>query len=235
VTDSVLFVDYDNMFRRATELFTNASMGPTHPQLDPRKLVRALQGRSRTGPIVTRVQIFAGLPSAKNEPSRNAAVKASASRWEKEEGTTVVLGGLYYSARWPQESPRDRHTAVSLAVALIDEAVQNKASMISVASSSMVLQGALDCAARYFSGHIQLVQWLTPRLRVDASASQSTVYHLCLDESDYLAMRDRPLTLGSVHARKKPHQARRTVGSNSRTVWDPPLPANERHAVEPNP
>ncbi|WP_123940102.1 MULTISPECIES: hypothetical protein [unclassified Frondihabitans] len=229
-------MDHENMYRHGTELFTAPAAGAPRGFLDPNILgtiidERNLQLGRRLRPVDQTV-VYAGLPGGSREPDANARAKSVASGWTKRTATTTVHSPLDYSRSWPSQPPHDHRSTIKLGVDLIEAVLSRRYDTIYLASASTALQPALTLAARHHSGHFQIVNFAAQRLRIAGHVEGLSTSTLSLWDDDYaLALMASP-DASCTRLRKKPHQARRTVGINRTKVWVPEEPGLIRHTVD---
>lgn len=234
MTHATLFIDYASMNCSATEIYTDGTLNAVRRDLDPtlftKRLVRRNTARGTAIAHIDSIHVYAGLPSQRVEPVTHGRWQAAFDRWDRDDSRTKVHRALLDYRAGTTHRPRNRRSTVDMSAGILEASLTGETDTVLIATRATPLASTLDVLARVFSGHVQLISWETPRLRIDGSTSRCSVSSISLDEDDWIASSiEDP---DGIHGpkRTKPHQARRPVGIDMATVWDPPVPNRQRHA-----
>lgn len=125
----VLFIDYQNAFRGARDMFSEESNPSSHKgQFDPLALGELLASRSPNQRELLEVRIYRGLPSSSRDPRGYAAARAQIAHWQTDSRVTVVTRPLRYpKPEWPADlKPTEKGIDVQLAVDFATMAVREQ-------------------------------------------------------------------------------------------------------------
>ena len=118
----VLFIDYQNVYRRARELFfDHATDRHWCGQISPLKLGTLLVDRSPFDRVLHQVRVYRGLPGASQDPKAYAAARKQMSDWELDHRVKVIQRPLRYPHGWPNNHasgarPGEKGIDVALAI-----------------------------------------------------------------------------------------------------------------------
>jgi len=124
----ILFIDYQNAFRGARDLFYDGQSIPaTAGQFDPLLLGQLLVERGLPGRELREVRIYRGLPSPTKDPTGYAASRSQIRQWEKDSRVAVVTRPLRYpTAHETATPPSEKGIDVQLAVDFATMAVRQR-------------------------------------------------------------------------------------------------------------
>src|SRR6266516_16387 len=114
---TVLFLDYQNVYKGARETFHERWEASLYGQIDPMKLGRLLVERNpgRDGRQLTGVHIYRGQPDSSKDPKGYGANLRQCATWERA-GANVITRTLRYPAGWPAEKAEEKGIDVALAM-----------------------------------------------------------------------------------------------------------------------
>ncbi len=216
---AVIVVDYQNIHLTGHGLF--ASKVPKHESLvDPllyaNELIRARNRAQTPGhehAVLTRVEVYRGLPSAEHDPDSYARNLAQKAHWERDARVRVTHRPLKYeyvrdSEGSPAHGPDGKRIAVGkkekgvdvlCALALVREAANPDVDLVVLASHDSDLEPALDEALLLRSAKVETVNWYDPSQRYRCpqlrpedrtrrlwnTRLMETEFHRCVDRTNY--------------------------------------------------
>lgn len=93
----ILFIDYQNAYRGARDIFFGAGNHPSaNGQFDPLKLGLMLASRSRVERELVQVRVYRGLPNSTRDPRGHAAARSQISLWQQDPRVVVITRPLKY-------------------------------------------------------------------------------------------------------------------------------------------
>jgi len=128
----VLFLDYQNIYRRARDAFFSHGVDPHwRGQISPIKLGLLLVERSPFDRELLGVRVYRGLPSNSRDKLGYAAARKQIAHWQEDSRVSVVVHPLRYPNGWPNshregEKPTEKGIDVSLAIDFVTMAVRNE-------------------------------------------------------------------------------------------------------------
>jgi uncharacterized LabA/DUF88 family protein len=162
----VVFIDYQNVYRRAREKFHDHLLDPHwFGQIDPLKLAEYLVADSPYERVLSQVRIYRGVPSSKNDPRGYAATRRQLQAWrDSDPRVEVIARPLRYPAQWanPSEKPREKGIDVALALDVALMAVRKGYDVGILCSLDTDLVPALEVVCE------QTRAWGKPRVEVSA-------------------------------------------------------------------
>jgi uncharacterized LabA/DUF88 family protein len=126
-----VFIDYQNVYRRARGIFDLVNSEHPVGQIHPSKVGRLLASKIGSNCELSQVRVYRGLPSNRHQPKGYSAVRRQTASWRKSGNTEVLLRPLHYPANWPDSrredgEPREKGVDVELAVDFVSMAVSGK-------------------------------------------------------------------------------------------------------------
>ena len=125
----ILFIDYQNAYRGARDIFFETGEGPSrNGQFDPLKLGLLLAERSAFERELVGVRVYRGLPSPERDPRGHAAARSQISRWQQDARVTVITRPLKYPKGRNDEGlkPSEKGIDVQLAVDFATMAIRGQ-------------------------------------------------------------------------------------------------------------
>lgn len=130
--DVVVFLDYQNVYKRARELFHDDYAPHWDGQIDPGRLAQHIL--DRPSPFERRlkqVRVYRGIPIDARDPKAYAAARRQHAEWEKNPLVRVFARPLRYPSGWPDshapgEKPGEKGVDVALAVDFVAMAVRRE-------------------------------------------------------------------------------------------------------------
>lgn len=192
---AVVFLDYQNVYRRARDTFHLLSDPSPYGQIDPMKLGRLLVERDqgRDGRELTEVRVYRGQPDASKEPKGYGANRRQCAVWEQA-GAKVTLRPLRYPIGWPAERAEEKGIDVILAVDFVTMAERGDYDIGILMSTDTDLKPALEEVAGLGSNRqprCEVAAWSAPGVHARRlSISGTHVWCHWLGPDDYKQVAD---------------------------------------------
>lgn len=187
-----LFVDYQNVYRRARAAF-HGDRGPgADGQISPRELGELLCQRAQSpgSRLLTEVRLYTGIPSQRRDRQGYAARRRQIAEWRRR-GVIVSQRPLRYRH---DDQPQEKGVDVKLAIDFVTGAVEKRFDVGILFSTDTDLLPALE----FLVEHPDL--GITPEVAVWRGARSSnppltvpnaSIRHHPLSRDDYERVRDR--------------------------------------------
>lgn len=192
----VVFLDWQNVYRRGRAAFFGEHDHHTLGQVDPLKLGKHLARQVHDGEF-RQVRIYRGIPTNENDPKGYAANRRQTAAWMKGDRsrTHVYLRPLQYLPGMP---PREKGIDVQLAIDFVVMAVRDEYDVGILFSTDTDLKPALDAvhdhgATRAGDPRAEVAAWTAPNARgrrIAGSGSRQIGCHW-LDGACMLAVGDQ--------------------------------------------
>lgn len=189
---TVVFLDYQNIYSTAREVFGDA--GPRPGQVDPMRLAALLVSRSRDHRVLSGVRVYRGQPDSLRQGVAYSANRRQTTRWEQA-GCTVVTRTLRYPRGSTDAKGVGKGLDVALAVDFLLMAVDKGYDRAILMSTDTDLKPALEAVANLPGSErapmCEVAAWSSeaPRSRRLSIPSRKIWCHW-LDENDYRQVRD---------------------------------------------
>ena len=124
----IVFIDYQNAFRGARDLFFGGeAQSVSAGQFDPLRLAQLLLTRGLPGRVLSEVRIYRGLPNPTKDPTGYSAARSQIRHWQKDSRVVVVTRPLRYpKANEKATAPSEKGIDVQLAVDFATMAVRQR-------------------------------------------------------------------------------------------------------------
>lgn len=140
-----LFIDYQNVYRRAREAFGLDGEPASAGQIHPFQVGRLIAARSRIPARLTSVHVFRGQPDGHHDPKGYAACRRQADAWRASDACVVVeTRPLRYPRDYPAAPPREKGIDVKLAVDFVRHAITKAADTLVMFSGDTDLVPAVE-------------------------------------------------------------------------------------------
>ena len=187
-----VFIDYQNTYMGARELFFNRSGPSQNGQFDPLALAERIRV-ARNAHIATElkeVRVYRGLPDGRRDSRGYAAGSRQKAKWESD-GINVLTRPLRYPRNYPTEKPQEKGVDVHLAIDFISLAINDEYDVGVLISCDTDLRPALEFA-RARGRKIEVAAWRSgtissPRLHLPG---EMRVWCHWLDDADYNSCSD---------------------------------------------
>ncbi|HED65255.1 MAG TPA: NYN domain-containing protein [Planctomycetes bacterium] len=188
----MLFVDYQNSYHAARDVFHHPSAPHWDGQFHPGRLGRLLVERSPYDRTLAGVRIYRGLPSSSKDPKGYAACRAQVATWDRDPDVTPITRPLRYPADYPQRKAEEKGIDVALAVDLVMGAVKDWYDVAIVMSRDTDLKPAMEAVLDELHGfRVEVAAWTMQNARAGRlSLPGRRLWCHWLDEDDYAHVRD---------------------------------------------
>lgn len=146
-----VFLDYQNVYKRARAAFCDAHAPAYEGQIHPLRLAKRVVDRAEGARELVAVQVYRGLPGASQDPKGYGAARAQISKWERSDRSivTVKTRPLRYPYGWPEssavgEKPGEKGIDVQLAIDFVAMAVRGEYDIGILFSADTDLKPALE-------------------------------------------------------------------------------------------
>lgn len=114
----VVFIDYQNVYRRARGLYFDHKTDPhTHGQINPLALSEHLVQRKQ-GRILEKVFVYRGMPSSKNDPRGYAACRKQIASWQSDPRVECKQLPLRYPPLVPGRASKPEEKGIDVLLAI---------------------------------------------------------------------------------------------------------------------
>jgi uncharacterized LabA/DUF88 family protein len=193
----VVFLDWQNVYRRGRAAFGTETEHHTYGQVDPLTLANDLCAR-KPGRQLKEVRIYRGIPTPSENPKGYAACRRQTAAWMNRgrDYTYVYLRPLQYLEGY---DPREKGIDVQLAIDYVRMAVQDEYDVGILFSVDTDLNPAIEAVHELDCGAVpEVAAWSgpnAPRKRLGGTTSPATWVHW-LDEQCFRSVAD-PVDYGT--------------------------------------
>lgn len=191
-----VFIDAQNVYRGARDIFFSRQSPPLAGQIAPLALGRRLCGRKNPYQVssptrtLTQVCIYTGRPDSSKDPRTYAAHMRQCAAWERA-GAVVIHRALRYPGNWPTRRAEEKGIDVQLAIDVVAGAFDDEYDTGIVCSTDTDLLPALEfVATRYPRKHVETAAWQSEGWRSELRLRQPATWCHRLGRADYEAVRD---------------------------------------------
>lgn len=205
MTRVAVFIDYQNVYMRARELFATSDAPWVEGQIHPSLVGLLLTDRGRSidpSRRLERVKIFRGEPSAKHSAVGQAACQRQVEAWSKKSLVEPITRPLHYLQVGsrngePEYRPREKGIDVLIALSIVLGAVNDDYDVCVLFSADTDFLPALE-QARNFGKIVEVAAW-KPDTGYSSRLTMNRMWCHNLDRTDYERVVDRTdYTRGSV-------------------------------------
>jgi uncharacterized LabA/DUF88 family protein len=203
---TAVVLDFQNMHLSGAELYRTNPRKPLHETLlDPTRFAnQLLSARNKSvGPdadraVLSRVEVFRGLPSNRHDVERYNRSQAQRANWQRDPRVTVTLRPVKMK-RVAVSGPSqvrafEKGVDVLCALALVRLAAAPGIDLVILASHDSDLKPALDDAVDLGKAKVETCAWGHPRLGISFRQlrphAPRSVRHTRLDVDDFVAAHD---------------------------------------------
>lgn len=190
-----VFIDYQNVYRRARSAFGQPGDAHTVGQADPRKIADLLAARTTPAAALEFVRIYRGLPDGRRDPKGNAACTRQVTAWSKLQQVEVFTRPLRYPHNYPAEKPTEKGIDVQLAIDFVVAALDGRFDTGIIFSADTDLKPAIETVLGRTKAEVAVATWQPstgnasrisiPGRKVWCHYLNSTDYGLVQDLTDY--------------------------------------------------
>ncbi len=187
----IVYLDYQNVYKTAREMFHGPDAFYTAGQVDPARLGALLVERSPFDRILAGVKVYRGVPDSTRQPRAYAANQRQIARWKRQPGVEPFTRPLQYPPDYPRGKPREKGIDVMLAAHYISDVERHACDVAILMSTDTDLKPALESAVEIGGVRIEVAAW-TNKHRRGRRLSIGTRRLWChwLDEDAYRAVHD---------------------------------------------
>ena len=147
----VVFLDWQNVYNGAREMFCTQQAPHWRGQVDPVALARHLAGDSPFDRQLHQVRIYRGQPDGKLDPRGYSASRRQHATWQRSPLVTLVTRPLRYPQGWPTRSrvgerPQEKGIDVALAIDFVVMAVRKELDVGILMSTDTDMKPALEAS-----------------------------------------------------------------------------------------
>jgi uncharacterized LabA/DUF88 family protein len=160
-----VFIDAQNAYRTARDLFFARTDSSSCGQFDPLKLGELIcrkkpPGWGREARCLHQVRIYTGRPESSKDPRTYAAHMRQCSAWENK-GVTVKPRTLRYPFDWPNSPAEEKGIDVALALDFVTLAVDRDYDVGVIVSTDTDLRPALEYVIEKGLAIVEVAAWHT--------------------------------------------------------------------------
>ena len=194
----VIFVDYQNAYRRARDAFHNHATDPHWlGQVLPGALGAFIVGR-RGNPERTlrQVRMYRGLPQSNRDQKGYGAALRQIAAWQRNPLIEVITRPFRYPRNYPIAPPQEKGIDVQLALDFVMMAVRNEYDIGVLVSNDTDLRPALEEVTRLGRQGVEVVAWEPLagrhryRVRLSGQFAGAQPYCHWINQAAYAAMQD---------------------------------------------
>lgn len=195
-----VFMDYQNVYRRAREAFGLTEDPASSGQIYPMRVAKLITERRNEPSELVAVRIYRGLPQSNRDSKAYGAARAQISKWERSDARLqVITRSLRYPYGWPDgcgaEKPEEKGIDVSLAIDFAAMAVRGQYDVGVIFSGDSDLKPALEFVSSYdVNAKAEAAAWLPPkRMKLHPqrlTLDRRSLWCHNLNEVDFEAVRD---------------------------------------------
>lgn len=193
----VVFIDYQNAYRRARDAFHNHHsdpnwMGQFHPAALGEMIAWRRKNHERR---LHQVRMYRGLPDVRKNDKDQAAHRQIAA-WRRSDSVSVTTRPLRYPRDYPASPPQEKGIDVQLALDFVMMAVRNEYDVGVLMSNDTDLRPGLEEVIRLGRQTVEVASWspLEGRrrswLRLAGRLAGSQPYCHWIDYASYLSVQD---------------------------------------------
>lgn len=158
----VVFVDYQNAYRRAREAFEPPLAPHWDGQVDPGRLGRVLSHLGHSSRQLAEVRVYRGRPDSSRDPKGYGAASRQAAAWERNPLVKVFMRTLRYPHGYPAVPAQEKGVDVQLAVDFVAMAVRGEYDVGVLMSEDTDLKPALEAVMALPRTHCEVATWDPP-------------------------------------------------------------------------
>lgn len=186
-----VYIDYQNVYRRARNAFAVAGDPHWVGQVDPRKVGDLLCTKTPDS-VLEFVRIYRGLPDGAKDPKGNAACSRQVAVWKQLQRVEVFTRPLRYPLNYPTEKPTEKGIDVQLAIDFVVDALDKRFDVGVIFSADTDLKPAIETVLTRTAVEVAVATW-QPRTGYASRIAIPTRKIWChyLTEKDFSAVEDR--------------------------------------------
>lgn len=163
----VVFLDWQNVYKGAREVFCSVSAPHWQGQVDPVALAQHLAADSPFDRHLHQVRIYRGRPDATLDPRGYGACLRQVAAWERSPLVQTTMRTLRYPQGWPTtsrvgERPQEKGIDVALAIDFVVMAVRGEFDVGILMSTDTDMKPALEVVADMTGPRVDVAAWSAP-------------------------------------------------------------------------
>jgi hypothetical protein len=188
----VVFIDYQNSYRGARDLFHDLLAPYWEGQFWPDTLGTAIASDSPFERELVEVRVYRGLPSSERDPKGYGAAHSQITAWQRRPNTTVIWRPLRYPDDWPATKAEEKGIDVAMAIDFVMGAVKGWFDVGVVMSRDTDLKPALEVVATQLQTvRVEVAAWSLPAVHCGRlSIKQKNLWCHWLGQDVYRAAQD---------------------------------------------
>ena len=194
----VLFVDYQNAYRRARDAFHDHRVDPHWlGQIIPARL-GAVVARRVGDPerVLHQVRVYRGMPNGALDPKGYGATRRQVAVWSRDPLVAVTTRSLRYPRDYPRSGAQEKGIDVQLALDFAMMAVRDEYDVGVLMSNDTDLRPALEEVINSGTHAVEVATWQPLpgrdrfRLRLSGRSADMQPYCHWIDRAAYAAIQD---------------------------------------------
>lgn len=190
----VVFIDAQNVYHDAREVFFENSGSHTLGQFDPLKFSQLIcankpLGQEKEPRVFKEVRVYTGRPDASKDPRSYAAHRRQCAVWESR-GVIVRPRTLRYPPDWPTTRAEEKGIDVALAIDFVIMAVEGEYDIGVIASTDTDLRPALEYVFNRPEVRAEVAAWWYGATSKHLWVPDHVVWCNRLPKADYDAVAD---------------------------------------------
>lgn len=190
----VVFLDYQNVYSRARELFCPVLAPPWEGQVKPLELAELITSKSPFDRELAQVRVYRGRPDSLKDPTGYSANLRQCTVWEASPKIEVIWRTLRYPPNWPTEKAEEKGIDVALAIDFVMMAVRGEYEVGIIMSTDTDLKPALEAVAGVGGNpypRCEVAAWSSPDQHSRRlSITDRRLWCHWLDDGDYRRVAD---------------------------------------------
>jgi uncharacterized LabA/DUF88 family protein len=185
-----VFIDYQNVYRRARSAFALPGDLHTVGQVDPLKVGQLISAKTQNSTLEF-VRIYRGLPDGAKDPKGNAACTHQVAAWKALQRVEVFTRPLRYPQNYPAEKPSEKGIDVQLAVDFMVAALDKRFDVGVIFSADTDLKPAIETVVARTTVEVAVATWQPPTGYASRiSISTRKIWCHYLTDVDFAAVKD---------------------------------------------
>jgi uncharacterized LabA/DUF88 family protein len=160
-----VFIDYQNLYRRARDCFFPLSSAHYEGQVSPRavgdEIVHRVAARN-PGASLAFVRVYRGLPDGGRDAKGHAACAKQVAAWSAQALVHPVTRPLRYPNNYPTEKPKEKGIDVQIALDFVLLALDKKFDLGVLFSADTDLRPAIEEVRARTSVKVDVAAWQPP-------------------------------------------------------------------------
>jgi len=190
-----VFIDYQNVYRRARAVFGLEGAAHFEGQVHPRSVGELIVSKRADHDPTSKlefVRVYRGLPDGGRDPKGHGACESQVASWTAQPSVQVITRPLRYPRNYPAEKPTEKGIDVQLAIDFVTLALDGKFDVGVLFSADTDLKPALETVVQRGLAQVEVAAW-QPAVGHASRLSVPGMKIWChyLGPADYAAVSDR--------------------------------------------